>query len=89
MKLLRFFAIFLLSIYSQNIMQAGFERDKYQGFWGNPTGLETNFFSKFTDISSQREDWYKISPYVAEFWCAISNIPFIYFGIRAYPENKK
>jgi len=82
MKFLRFFVFFLFSIYLQNDIQACFERNKYQGFWGNPTGTETNFFSKFTDISSQREDWYKFSPYIAEFWCTMSNIPFIYFGIK-------
>ena len=29
-----------------------------------------------TDSGSQREDWYVISNYIAEFWCCLSNIGF-------------
>jgi len=35
-----------------------------------------------TDKKSQREDWYQVSPYIAEFWCTISNAGFIYVGLK-------
>lgn len=53
------------------------------GFWSHPKDEEqTGFFSRLTDINSQREDWYKVSSYVAEFWCTISNAGFLYVGIK-------
>jgi len=45
---------------------------RHHGYWSKP---ETNFFNKLHN--SQREDWYTISIYVAEFWCTVSNIPFL------------
>lgn len=54
-----------------------------EGFWSNvrDEGKE-GFFSKLTNPKSQRENWYAVSPYIAEFWCAISNAGFIYVGIK-------
>lgn len=58
-----------------------FERSA--GFWSNPKDeINKTFFSKLTDIKSQRENWYKVSPYIAEFWCALSNAGFIYVGAK-------
>jgi len=31
---------------------------------------------KLTPPESQREDWYVVTKYIAEFWCCISNIGF-------------
>ncbi len=63
-----------------------FERG--EGFWTSPSDESKNdFFSKLTEPKSQREDWYKVSPYIAEFWCAISNAGFVYVGLqRQSPE---
>jgi hypothetical protein len=53
------------------------------GFWSPKTGeKETKFFSKLTKMTSQRENWHVVTPYLAEFWCALSNIGFIYVGIQ-------
>ena len=53
------------------------------GFWSNQQDeLKTDFLGKLTDPKSQREDWYKVTPYSAEFWCTISNLGFIYTGIK-------
>ena len=53
------------------------------GFWSKPDDEEkSDFFSTLTAPKSQRENWYKVSPYVAEFWCTISNIGFIYVGLK-------
>ena len=58
-----------------------FEREA--GFWSNPSDEQNKgFFSKLTDSQSQRENWYKVSPYIGEFWCALSNVGFIYVGIK-------
>jgi hypothetical protein len=58
-----------------------FERGS--GFWSTPNDeAKKTFFSKLTNYKSQREDWYKVSPYIAEFWCAISNAGFIYVGLK-------
>lgn len=64
-----------------NPTQSFFERKK--GFWSSPAD-ESNvcFFNRLTDRKSQREDWYKVTPYVAEFWCAVSNTGFIIAGIH-------
>ena len=47
-----------------------FQRPK--GYWHGP----------FTDVKSQREDWYQISRYIAEFWCTVSNIGFLLVAWR-------
>lgn len=41
-----------------------------------------DYFGKVLDPNSQREDWYKITPYVAEFWCTVSNVGFLIVGCR-------
>lgn len=33
------------------------------------------------EAETQREDWYAVTPYISEFWCALSNIPLIGVGI--------
>lgn len=34
------------------------------------------------DPKSQREDWYKVRPYISEFWCTVSNVGFLVVGAR-------
>jgi hypothetical protein len=52
------------------------------GYWSNPDQEKsTSFFEELTDVHSQRENWYQVTPYVAEFWCTVSNVAFIYSGI--------
>jgi hypothetical protein len=59
-----------------------------KGFWSTPNDDNCkSFFEKLTEHKSQREDWYKVTPYIAEFWCALSNIGFFYVGFKhAVPE---
>ncbi|MBA3954266.1 hypothetical protein H0X48_03035 [Candidatus Dependentiae bacterium] len=53
------------------------------GYWTDPADESTTgWFSQLTSPASQRENWYKVSPYVAEFWCAISNVGFLYVGYK-------
>jgi hypothetical protein len=63
-----------------------FERN--QGVWSSPSDENnTGVFNKLTEPKSQRENWYKVTPYVAEFWCTLSNVGFIVVGIyRKSPE---
>lgn len=64
-----------------SLPKSSFERNA--GFWSNPIDESSNsFFGKLTDPKSQRENWYAVSPYIAEFWCALSNVGFIYVGIK-------
>lgn len=52
------------------------------GFWTDSSQENlTGYFEKLTDVNSQRENWYQVTPYVAEFWCTVSNVAFIYSGI--------
>lgn len=52
------------------------------GFWTQPADEQaTGFFQKLTPAESQREDWYKVTPYVAEFWCAVSNAALLGVGL--------
>lgn len=40
------------------------------GYWSSSKDEEkTGIFSALTEPKSQREDWYSISPYIAEFGC--------------------
>lgn len=53
------------------------------GFWTHPDDENrSDYFGKLTEAKSQREDWYQVTPYMAEFWCAVSNIGFIYAGVQ-------
>lgn len=55
------------------------------GYWSTPSDEnKTDFLgeSLLTDPTSQREDWYAVTPYIAEFWCTVSNALFIYYGIK-------
>jgi hypothetical protein len=57
--------------------------ERVEGFWSNCEDESSeSYFSKLTDPKSQREDWYKISSYIAEFWCTLSNAGFIYVGAK-------
>lgn len=49
------------------------------GFWGS-------YFTP-TNMNSQRENWFVKSQYIGEYWCALSNIGFIYVGLKhnSYP----
>ncbi len=42
----------------------------------------TGFFCKLMPVHSQRENWYAVCPYVAEFWSCLSNAGFIYAGCQ-------
>jgi hypothetical protein len=53
------------------------------GYWTTSADeTKTDFFGRLTDPKSQRENWYQVSPYIAEFWCMISNAGFIYAGLK-------
>lgn len=53
------------------------------GFWTNPNQEHnTGFFEQLTNINAQPENWYQVTPYVAEFWCTVSNVAIIYSGIK-------
>lgn len=69
------------SVVSSNASKSLFERGS--GFWTKQADEEReDFFGKLTDPKSQRENWYAVTPYIAEFWCAVSNIGFIYAGVQ-------
>ena len=73
------FSTYLCS--KKNQQSSLFERGT--GFWSSPANeTSTSFFGKLTEPKSQRENWYKVSPYIAEFWCALSNAGFLYVGIK-------
>lgn len=75
------FLLFVVLISYAPLTMAMFERG--DGFWTSQCDeAKIDFFGKLTDPKSQRENWYKVSPYVAEFLCTISNAGFIYAGIQ-------
>lgn len=54
-----------------------------EGFWTHPKDENnTNFFEKSTYPRSQREDWYDVTTYVAEFRCTLSNVGLFYVGFE-------
>jgi hypothetical protein len=51
------------------------------GFWSKSTDEEkTGFFNRLTESPSQRENWYQVTPYIAEFWCTVSNVGLLAVG---------
>lgn len=53
------------------------------GFWTQPTNEKIkSIFGDLTNINSQRENWYSVTPYIGEFWCTVSNLGFLYVGIK-------
>jgi hypothetical protein len=53
------------------------------GYWTSPQEeLNQNFFGKLAEEVTQREDWYNVTPYISEFWCALSNAGFLYVGLK-------
>jgi len=45
--------------------------DRGTGYWTFCTLFELD-----AEPESQREHWYRVTPYIAEFWCTVSNVPF-------------
>lgn len=35
-----------------------------------------------TPATSQREAWFQVTPWIAEFWCCLSNVGFLYVAYR-------
>ena len=57
--------------------------ERAEGYWSKPKDeLLEGYFTKLTEPQSQRENWYGVCPYIAEFWCALSNAGFLYAGIK-------
>ncbi|OJU81722.1 MAG: hypothetical protein BGO10_07485 [Chlamydia sp. 32-24] len=57
--------------------------DRTNGKWSNKAQEDQKkFFIKLKNSKSQREDWYKVTSYIAEFWCTLSNIGFFYVGLK-------
>jgi len=47
------------------------------GLFYNQNEVNSSFGGP-TEDNDQRENWYVMTPYVAEFWCTLSNIGFLY-----------
>lgn len=81
-------------VFSYNLMDlihAALDRDKGfkttftrgGGYWSKPEDEKNEgYFSRLAEEETQREDWYKVSPYISEFWCSISNLPLVYVGLK-------
>jgi hypothetical protein len=39
-----------------------------------------------TPLASRREVWFQVTPWIAEFWCCVSNVGFLYVA-RRYQER--
>lgn len=54
-----------------------------EGFWSNPEDEnKKGFWEQLTEPKSQRENWYAVTPYIAEFLCTVSNVGFLYVGLQ-------
>lgn len=72
--------LLLVSFFSlKTAVVLGGELDRGIGYWTRIQDYKINkFFYNPTDKKSQREDWYKVTPYVAEFYSTITNTPMLY-----------
>lgn len=62
-------------------MQPAFER--HPGLYYCPGDEEvTGVFSSLMPAYSQRENWYAVTPYIAEFWSCLSNVGFLYAAYK-------
>jgi len=77
--------------YISNLLHASLDRGKGfktpfkrgPGFWSTPKDEEnTSYFSQLAEPETQREDWYAVTPYISEFWCAVSNLGLVYVGLK-------
>lgn len=77
--------------YVFNLLHAALDRGKgFQtpfkrgpGFWSTPNDEKnTGYFSQLAEPETQREDWYAVTPYISEFWCAVSNLGLVYVGLK-------
>jgi hypothetical protein len=51
------------------------------GYWSTKADERASgMLQKLTSPTSQCENWYKVMPYIAEFWCTLSNIPMLAVG---------
>ena len=48
------------------------------GYW---TKGQTSGFLQPTPVASQRENWHMYTPYIAEFWCALSSLSCLIFSL--------
>jgi hypothetical protein len=62
--------------------------ERKDGFWTTKADeTKTGIFTELVPRSSQRENWYSVTPYIAEFWNTVSNVAFIAVGIlQGSPE---
>ncbi len=51
-------------------------------FTGPKDELSRSFFGMLAEEQTQREHWYRVSPYISEFACSISNLGFLYVGYK-------
>lgn len=74
-----------------NLMHAALDRNngfktsfsRQEGYWSSPKDeSNTSYFGRLAEEETQREDWYKVTPYISEFWCAVSNIGLLYVGLK-------
>lgn len=53
------------------------------GYWSKPADeTKDGYFGRLAEPESQRENWYQVTPYISEFWCALSNAGLIYVGLK-------
>lgn len=53
------------------------------GHWSTPDDeKDITYFGRLAESESQRENWYQVTPYISEFWCALSNAGLIYVGLK-------
>jgi len=79
---IRMYVIFmLLCACGLGMYGSGFSRGG--GYWTTPADeARTDVFGRLMDVQSQRENWYTVTPYIAELWCTLSNAGFLYVAYR-------
>jgi len=85
-----FLIMFFLSgfLYQEIFSGEKYALERNCGFWTNKLDFFSNkILYKPTSCEGQREDWYKITPYIAEFHCTTSNVGFLYLAHKLRAEK--
>jgi hypothetical protein len=72
-------------LYYDNVLSSEFPLTRQEGYWTTKEDLNSKNTKPLYQLigeKNQREDWYTKTKYVAEPWCTVTNVPFLYVAYK-------